>query len=189
MGEANLGPSMNGDHNIGNKEAKKGPWTIVQKIKRTRKDKQYATNEAQSLKVNAKMKNMGFMFMALNVEGNNEDKKEKWKGNMEEKDVTKDQNMHEDSNVNENDNRRTQKETMGKQHVAQKFEVTKRKKGKTDVAKILDIASHDIIKEKVKGITRGKTKLNLERIMEDKGVREIISGLIVEVGQGKQISI
>lgn len=101
---------------------------------------------------------------------------------MEEKDVTKDQNMHEDSNMNENDNRKTQKETMGKQHVAQKSEVTKRKKRKKDVAKILDIASHDIIKEKVKGITHGKTKLNLERIMEDKEVREIISGLIVEVG-------
>lgn len=152
MGEANLGPSKNRDHNIGNKELKKGSWTIVQKIKRTRKGKQYTTNEAQSLKVNAETKNMGFMFMALNVEGNNEDKKEKWKGNMEEKDVMKDQNMHEDSNVNENDNRRTQKETMGKQHVAQKSEVTKRKKRKKDVAKILDIASHDIIKEKVKGI-------------------------------------
>lgn len=61
----------------GTRKQRKGRGPLCKRSKRTRKGRQYATNEAQSLKVNAETKNMGFMFMALNVEGNNEDKKEK----------------------------------------------------------------------------------------------------------------
>lgn len=53
----------------------------------------------------------------------------------------------------------------------------KRKKKAKNISTSLVIASCGIIKEKTKGMTRGKTKQNLGKLMEDREV----GGLLVDI--------
>lgn len=71
-----------------------------------------------------------------------------WRTNDDETKI----NIHVDRNVYGKKNRRTQKESMGKHHVAKDIEVTKRKKKEKTTAKYLDIASRGIIKKRQKGL-------------------------------------
>lgn len=68
------------------------------------------------------------------------------------------------------------------QYVDKEPEMIKRKKKEKDITTSLVIASCGIIKEKTKGMTRGKTMKILGKLMEDREVGELISELNLSEG-------